>query len=70
MMRLTDAVIRSRQFAGRLKTDRSGAVAIEYGFLAAMLAVALIGMASMSGVTDSTNENMGTLSEAITSSGP
>jgi Flp pilus assembly pilin Flp len=53
----------------RLVHDRRGAVAIEYGLLVAMIAVALVGIVSMSGVVDQQNGNFDILSDAM-SPGP
>jgi Flp pilus assembly pilin Flp len=49
----------------RLSCDRRGAVAIEYGLLAAMIAVALIGIVSMSGIADNQSETYNRLSDAM-----
>jgi Flp pilus assembly pilin Flp len=49
----------------RLTHDRRGAVAIEYGLLVAMIAVALVGIVSMSGVVDHQTDNYNLLSDAM-----
>jgi Flp pilus assembly pilin Flp len=45
--------------------DRRGAVALEYGLLVAMIAVALVGILTMSGVSDSQTDTYGRLSDAM-----
>jgi Flp pilus assembly pilin Flp len=49
----------------RLAVDRRGAVAIEYGLLAAMIAVALIGIVTMSGIADNQAATYDRLTDAM-----
>jgi Flp pilus assembly pilin Flp len=51
--------------ARRLGRDRRGAVAVEYGLLAGMIVIALIGMSSLSNVADSQNNSMNAISTAL-----
>jgi Flp pilus assembly pilin Flp len=49
----------------RLGRDRQGAVAVEYGLLAGMVVIALIGMSTLSNVADSQNNAMSNISDAL-----
>ena len=52
------------KFFARFKKDESGATAIEYGLIAALISVALIAGASTLGT--SLNETFGSISEKMT----
>ncbi|TDP80939.1 Flp family type IVb pilin [Oharaeibacter diazotrophicus] len=50
-----------RRFAG----DRRGAVAVEYGALLLMIVVALLGLSTLSSVSDKENDTFNTISDAL-----
>ena len=62
--------LRPSETAGRsavraVLRDRRGAVAIEYGLLAAMIAIALVGMAAMTNVAQNQSQTYDTLSDSM-----
>lgn len=49
----------------RYRRDQSGATAIEYGLLAAMIAIFLVGLMSMGGAVDAMYESLMAIVDAI-----
>lgn len=56
----------ARRFATALVRDRSGATAIEYGLIAAMIGIALVGILMMAGVAEHQSAVYDILSDAMT----
>lgn len=50
-----------RRFAG----DRRGAVAVEYGMLLLMIVIALVGLSTLTSVSESENATFNTISDAL-----
>ena len=59
------AVLKLRDVLLRFVMDRRGATAIEYGVLATMIGIALIGMMSLGGVADSQNQLYDSISDNL-----
>jgi Flp pilus assembly pilin Flp len=65
MLKFRPSAKRIKNWVNLLRRDSRGAVAVEYGLLAAMIGIALIGMLTVNGVTEQNNENFSTLSSAM-----